>query len=988
MAKQGYNIPFAAGLDLKTDPNQVDAGKLLELENAVFRKGKRLEKRAGFPLITTAPDLTANTITTLNDGLIAVGTSLQAFDEQQARWLNQGPMQAVDLRVEPTVRLSTGQDSTDSVTAANGTTCTVYTDETGAWYQTTGQNLNSRVQLPATSTNPRVFILGNYFAISFLVIDGGIPHIKVIVVPSNGNGATQGPIDISSQVDSINAGYDGIVANNQLYLAWDGSDGGDAVRISFLRTTLTQGPTTVIVGAKGDRISLAADTSTTTPIIYVTYWSDTSNDGFTASFSASLVADLAPVQVITSKDVNVLTTIVVDSVLQIYYEVEADYAYAAIPNNSIECITCTDTGTVSSPVIFARGVGLAAKAFTMDSVVYLVMVYQSELQPTYFITTTDGTVICKLAYSNGAGYMTTQVLPSVTVQDDIAYFSYLIKSLLQSVNRNQNSDTHSNIYTQTGVNLAIVDIRGNEQLNVEISGSLHFTGGYVWQYDGVKPIEHNFHLFPDNIEVTTAGTGGDITAQDYFYIVTYEWTDAAGMLHRSTTSIPYSITTTGATSANTLNIPMLRLTAKDDVRIVIYRWSTAQQAFYQVTSVQSPELNDPSTDYLTYVDTLADEDIIGNNLLYITGGVVENVAAPAASGVAMYRGRVFVINAENRNQLIYSKQVLQGTPVEFSDLFSIYVAPTLGAQGSTGEMVAVSSMDDKLIIFKRGAIYYITGNGPLDTGIENDFSEPIFITATAGCIEPRSVVLTPQGIMFKSDKGIWLLGRDLNTTYIGAGVDDYNSQTIVSALCIPETNEVRFNLENGAVLMYDYYYGQWGTFTGIPAISACLQNNLHTFINRFGQVYQEQAGTYLDGTRPVLLSLSTSWIKLTDLQGFQRVYFMYLLGEYLSPHALQVQVAYDYNESVVQSALAQPLNTTETWGGSQSWGSGDAPWGGGDLTEQFRVFFDKQKCQAIRITINEVSQTPNGAGLTLSGLNFVVGGKATYPKLPASNSVS
>lgn len=986
--KQGFNLPFAAGLDTKTDPNQVDAGKLLVLQNTVFNKGKRLEKRNGFGLLTAAPDLTANTITTLNDGLVAVGNTLQAYDEGTGQWLEQGSMQAVDVKVSPTVRLSTNQTVVDSATAANGITCTAYQDSTGGYYQTTGANLNLRTALPATATAARVFQLGRYFIITFLATVAATPHLQYVAIPINGMGASFGPTDISAQVSSLTAGYDGYVANNQLYLAWNGSDLGGAIRLTLLRTTLTQGPTTVLAGQTADLLAITADLDQPSPSIWISYWDTTSNDGFAASFSATLVPDLAPTQIITNEDLATITAIVESSILQVYYEVDADYAYAAIENHYVRTVTCTGLGVTTSPVTVKLGAGLGAKVFDGEGGTYLILVYQSQLQPTYFLATTAGVLIAKLAYSNGGGYAANQVLPSVTTQNGLSYFSYLIKDLLQSVNKNQNATTHSNIYTQTGVNLAALDIQGTEQLSVEIAGALHFTGGFIWEYDGTAPVEHSFHLFPDNLLVTTSPAGGSITAQQYFYLVTYEWTDAAGMLQRSAPSIPYPITTTGSTSTNTLKVPTLRMTAKSGVRIVIYRWSVAQQSYYQITSITSPVLNSTSVDFITYNDTQADSAIIGNNLIYTTGGVVENIAASSAAGIALFRSRVFYIDAEDRNLLGYSKPVLENTPVEFSDLFTIFVAPTLGAQGSTGEMTAISAMDDKLIIFKRGAIYYLVGNGPNITGADNDFSEPIFITATAGCTEPRSIVQTPQGIMFKSDKGIWMLGRDLSTTYIGAAVEYFNSQNVVAALCIPGTNQVRFNLENGAVLMYDYYYGQWGTFTGIPAVSACIQNNLHTFINEFGQIFRETPGVYLDNTRHVLISLSTAWIKLTGLQGFQRAYFMYVLGEYLSPHMLQVQIAYDYNESVVQSALITPINTTEAWGDSSSWGSGDAPWGGGDLAEQARVFFDKQKCQAIRITINEVGQTPNGAGLTLSGLNFVLGAKAGYPKLEASKSVS
>ena len=234
------------------------------------------------------------------------------------------------------------------------------------------------------------------------------------------------------------------------------------------------------------------------------------------------------------------------------------------------------------------------------------------------------------------------------------------------------------------------------------------------------------------------------------------------MLYRSSPSIPVMITTTGSTSSNTIIVPTLRLTYKveNPLKIVGYRWSTAQQNYYQFTSISMPTLNSTGTNTVTIVDTLSDAEILGNNLLYTTGGVVENIGPPAFSNITLFDDRLWGVTGEDPNLLWFSKQVIESTPVEMSDLFTLYVAPTISAQGSTGPITALSTMDDKLIIFKRDAIYYINGTGPDNTGSNNQYSASIFITATVGCSNQKSIVFTPSGLLFQSDKGIWLLGRD------------------------------------------------------------------------------------------------------------------------------------------------------------------------------------------------------------------------------------
>jgi hypothetical protein len=450
---------------------------------------------------------------------------------------------------------------------------------------------------------------------------------------------------------------------------------------------------------------------------------------------------------------------------------------------------------------------------------------------------------------------------------------------------------------------------------------------------------------------------------------------------------------TADTNKITLNIPTLRLTYKqapNNARIVIYRWSLAQQIFYQITSIPSPINNDSTVDSISYIDTKNDAEIVGNLILYTTGDVYENIGAPACQTSTLYRSRLWFVDAENPNVLWYSKPVIQNTPVEFTDLQTFYVAPTIGVQGSTGPITALSSMDDKLIIFKENAIYYINGNGPDVTGANNDYSDPILVTSTVGCTNQRSIVFTPNGLMFQSNKGIWVLGRDLNTNYIGAPVEAFNSYLVISSVSVPNTNQIRFALDNGVMLMYDYYYNQWGTFTNLNSLSGIIYKSKHTFINNYNQVSVETPQLYLDGARPVLMSFTTAWAKLADLQGYQRAYFFYLLGTYKSPHTLTVSISFDYDPSVQQVSYIQPINFNPPYGDDSPYGN-QTVYGGPSAVEQWRVFLQNQRCESMQITLQE-NYDPSygvqaGAGLTLSGINFVMGVKKGYTTLKPSLSV-
>jgi hypothetical protein len=1036
MALQRQSVPinFGQGIDTKTDPYQVQVGKFLALSNSVFTTAGRLTKRNGFQNITSLPNSLQTTLTTLGGNLIATGSNLYAFSEDTDQWLPQGTVQPVQLAVQPLVRVSTSQSQPDAAITSLGLTCLVYVDTGVAYYQVsdskTGQQIVKRTALPSTATNPRAFLLGVYFIITFIATVGGTPTLQYIAIPTATPGTPNAPATIGTAA-ALTAPYDAyfVSNNNRLYVSWLFTT--TLIHTIYI-TNLLSPSVPAVLGATPNTTSLSitADVSPGINMIWVSSYDNviSAGAGQAAAYDYSLTPVVLPTEVNLGPDVVRFTTVAIDYVMTMFVEIVSTQATDPSSDIIVTDSIWTQTLMASTVVLqmaavgpftnILRSVGLASKPFVAATgVTYMLVAYGSEHQtnpddnsnqPTYFLIDSLGNIYMRLAYSNGGGYATSQVLPTVTLVNGEYLVPYLITDFLATVNKGTAlpPGTPSNaIYTQKGVNLALFSLNTFGQLSSEIAGALHLTGGMVWEYDGVKPVEFDFHVWPENIESVSSTTGGLISDVNgpYYWVFTYEWTDNAGNLHRSAPSIPYTTPLSSATSSVIFQVPTLRLTYKqpflpptnqlvtNPIRIVGYRWSTAQQIYYQFTSLTNPTLNDTTIDYVFITDTSSDAQILGNTLLYTTGGVIEDIAPPACIASALFTSRLFLIDAEDRNLLWFSKQVIESVPVEFSDLLTLYIAPTTGAQGSTGPLTALSAMDDKLIVFKADAIYYINGTGPDNTGANSTFSDPIFITSAVGCSNPQSTVLMPNGVMFQSDKGIWILGRDLSTNYIGAPVEQYNSNTVMSATAIPGTNQVRFVLDNNITLVYDYYFAQWSTHTNVSAISATLYQGSHTYLNSFGQIFQETPGLYMDGTNPVLMSLMTSWLNVAGLQGYERFYFAFLLGTYLSPFKLDVQIAYDYNSSPEQATIITPDNQSQNWGGEAQWGSGN-PWGGSVNGNVFqaRLFPQKQKCESFQLTISELYDPsfnqPPGEGLTLSGLNLVIGVKKGYRTQKASQS--
>lgn len=1014
---QAVTVNFQQGLSQGTDPFQVPIGKFERLDNSVFDKIGRLTKRNGFGQIQSLPDTTSSFVTTFNGNLTAIGRDLKSFSPGPNLWTSKGQLLPLTLSVIPVINNSSNQTQVDTAISPNGLMCLVFSEDqtvqstTQSHYKysvvdaSTGQSIIAPTRISSSfgsiSHSARVFSLSNFFVVTFgsTASGGASSHLQYFSINSFNPNSVSSVTDIStSYAPQSTVPFDGVVANNSLYLTWSGA-ANSGIKSAKLNSNFTVSAEVTIASGSASLVSVTADNTQATPIIWSSYYVNGTNSGRAVATGTNLATLFSSVEFINSASAQLtnLASVAQYGAMNLFYESSNYYPYpvtGSVSTNYIATKSFTLTGSLSAQSIVSRAVGLASKGFIVGSESYLLSVYNSNFQPSYFLMNSTGGIVSKLAYSNARGYLTTG-LPSVNVSATTATLGYLRRNQVQAINKDTNVSSVNQVagvYTQTGINAASFAF-GSQGLSVSEAGkNLNLTGGIGWAYDGNIVNENGFNVWPDYVSATNSASVGSITVQQYFYQVTYEWTDNQGNWFRSAPSIPVNVNVSSGTgTVNVIRVPTLRLTYKtsNPVKIVIYRWSQSQQTYYQTTSIDQPLLNDPSVDSVSFTDRNSDQAILGNNILYTTGGVLENIGAPPSTAVTLFDSRMWAIDAENDDLLWYSKTILDQTPVEMSDQLTRYVTPNASAQGPTGPMRCIAPMDDKLIIFKRNALYYINGTGPDSTGASSQYSEPIFITSTVGSENQNSIVLIPQGLMFQSDKGIWLLGRDLSTNYVGKDVEDFNSATVLSATAIPGTNQVRFTLDNGIVLLYDYFVGQWGTFSGISGISSTLYQNLHTYIDEYGRAFQENPGSYLDGTNPVLMSWRSGWLSLAGLQGYQRAYSMYMLGVYKSPHVLRAGVAYDYDSNVQQLATIAPTNFSGPWGSGTSWGS-ISYWGGNTSREQWEVNFQRQQCQSIQISFQEFYDpqfgVAAGAGLTMSGVAIVSGFKKGYPRnLSASN---
>lgn len=966
MAIQAQVVPivFQGGIDSKIDSKMTMPGSLTTLENGVFTKGARISKRNGYDLLGEAIIDGAASIgpsdalgvfkpNATNEELIQVGDlNAYSYSEDQSKWVDKGAISSVTSKFKSILKSYNNVLMPDCC-INSGLEFYVWRDYTDGTASGSVIDSSSGVQMflsnfgvtKALSKSKCIAIGTKFFAfyvkdstgfINFRTIDVSNPTTVSAETAIGGVAVSSGTPAFDVVSDGTNIWvcyYDG--ANIQL-LKLD-SSGATVASASFAK---------VIVNA----LTLCVSTN-----VFV-YWFNAANGTEYAVYSSALASVLAPTVIdseITDQTYKIAPIAVSSTAQKVYY---SNGPFSTL-NQKTNVADVNSSGTVSGNSVVVRSITVISKPFLYDSKIYFWGLYVSALSPITFLFDEDGKTYAKAF--NGAA-----INPNAFSLNEVPAFG---------------SDSFIFVWTVANESTLLGGARAvqfdfkdpNAYISSMLGRNLIFSGAKISAYDGKSITELGFNYPPDEelITLTPAAAGGFIADGVYQYQIVYEWMDNQGQVHRSAPSIAKQTTVFGGGGNGqvTLTIPTLRVTDKKDaageVIIQIYRTQASGTVFYNVKQNADPVLyNDTDVDSLTYVDTASNSIIASNELIYTTGDVLDNDTPPSCSILDVYQSRMVVAGLEDPLEFAYSKTQVKGEGVAFSGFFNSRVDPF------GGDISAIKLMDDKVVLFKENAIFVVSGEGPNDTGSQNNYTIPQLVTSDNGCPYPKSTVLMPLGIMYKSNKGIYLLGRGLQVDYIGSQVEDYNSQDITSAELIQDKNQVRFLTSSGLTLVYDYFFKQWSTFTNHEGKDAVIWKGVYHYLRNSGQVYAESAA-FLDNATGIVLKAATAWLKMAGIQGFQRVRKIGFLGEYKSAHQLQIRVGYDYKPAYQDT---YNFDATTVIASSAN-------------TYQFRQALKQQKCDSLRIEISDTA--PTGESYNMSDISLEVGVKPGINRLKAAQTI-
>jgi hypothetical protein len=975
--KQIIDLPLVGGVNSKTTPKGVRPPELLTLNNGRYLKEGRIDKSYGYQNLGQAIDSgTLNTPTALgairDELLMFSADKIYSYSEQDAKWYDKGQVSASTTSLNAITASPVDSEGVDVIVQDNIKVAT-WLEGTTYYYsvfdQLTGSTIVNRTTLAtsAGSVYPRLASLSNYIYIFY----NDSTNLKYVRIPTS-NPSTTSSGTLYATLDSSGA-FDVMGISSHLYVFFK-ITGVSTARISKVDEDLTVVATNTIASTDPSTYDTTAvyafNSEDQNEDLVALGWVDGSNNVKTVIYNTSLVQEFSPETIETLANVDKLI-IANDSTdgssVGYFYSVSA----ADSKNYYTKKASVPVGGTAGSPAVLLRSVGIASKAIYHNDIGYFNVLHDSTLQATYFTVNTDGRIIAKFSAGVGGSHSTLRRPSNFTALDSTDYvWGAFKKGRVQSEN--------ATLFADRSPQFATLSLDTSKSfVNFPVNDDLIISGGVLQSYDGESTTEYGFHLYPEDVSTAKLTSTGSIPNGTYLIYALYEWIDARGVRHQSAPSVAETVTFSGSEDAVDVTVPALRLTEKSSdtaissraaVKVRIFITEAGGTVPYFAAEADNPDIL--TTDTVTIQLTSDPASGTSNEILYTSGGALENIAAPAHKYAFTHDNRIVALTP---NEVRFSKQIVRNAGVGFNEDFAITIDP-LG-----GEIVAGASMDQYMIIFKETATWAISGSGPNDLGQDDGFGEPQLISSDIGCKDVKSILQTPDGVICKSNKGIYLLDRGLALTYIGDKVEEFNSATVTSSDILKTSNEVRFVTDADKTLVYNYYFKRWATQDTPAALDATTWKTDQYVYLTSTKVLQEDSTTYLRDGSYVPTTIRTGWINLAGIQGYQRVYKLGILGTYHSNHTFSIKYFYDYSDIAkdTDTVTAATLVNTALYGDSATYGD-DNFYGGSENDEvyQTRNHVPRQKSQAISFELQDALIGANiGQGFSLEGLSLEIGVK-------------
>ena len=275
-------------------------------------------------------------------------------------------------------------------------------------------------------------------------------------------------------------------------------------------------------------------------------------------------------------------------------------------------------------------------------------------------------------------------------------------------------------------------------------------------------VEIGFALEPALLGATAAvGSGGLTSSATYQWLFVFEWIDMYGRRHRSAASSVWRQSLGASENEVAFTISALdwsqRLnvapgTEPPSVVLHAYRTEANRTTPYRRATPTSgaPIAYSFSSGVITWTDRISDTNLRTQEIVYIDGGVLDNVLAPSARYVAASDERTLLGGLWDRSIVQFSKIRVPGEPEQFADSPAFQVP-------LKGECTGVAYQDGSWLAFTDRTIAVITGDGPNDQGTGDFFVRTI--VTDRGHVDGAPLLETALGVIYRSRRGLELVPR-------------------------------------------------------------------------------------------------------------------------------------------------------------------------------------------------------------------------------------
>ena len=967
------SLPLTRGADPAHDSKLLEMGRLQRLDNAVFSTTGSIQKAGGY----TDLDLTARSgtnpttlrnVAAQGDNLVIDADQGLYVGQNKTTWLESNFTRAVVERKQisalpgnptavDTCELggrrhvavvdgynglllyswdvsSTGEMTavrTAEVVSATATYCKLVSDGTSVWLiyadssggtgyiytkkvDSGGYGLGTRYALTSgagiagpldatySSANTRVYLS---------LYDGTVFRFGYFDIASPGSGMA-----LAGAGSYAVSGYSAICVSGSYVFTAYARTGGNGVRMRVTGLDCTTGATesSIATGTYGYGISLVSLGSGDCKLFYTTGASTAATD-------------------MVSKAATYSSALAVTGTAQTYYGYRWVSRGVLISSKTYAWAVYSDV--TDARTVFLRGENAADDVSAPNT-------YSERAVAAVF---------------NGCGFSGPDAMPSVVAS---YYTSYWFCPLARVA-----SQTDAAHLTYSLENVGVSLLATGTFYDLEVLGSCStgklamFAASVPFVFDGATLFSGGFQNAPSLKFNASSGASG-IDAGTYQYTAVFEYVDASGKRWLSGSGVPITVTLAGAKGQVDINVyAPLQADRMRSCSVLLYRTEASGVVFYlaKVAAVTYPG------GVVTVSDTTTNASLIGQPVVYTTGGVLDNEPWPGCRHIIRHQDRFWFVGLDDPYLLQYTDEEDEQYAPATNQYYQVRVPSTLGV------ICTAASVGDRLLILCERGAWVLSGEGLDRTGQNSTFQPLMQFPTVAGAVKHRApcALMTREGVWYRSGEGIRCIGPDFQMVVdeqgrpLGSDVDTYASD-LRAIIQHPTNGRVQFSC-SADVLVWDQAFRQWSRFAGVLERGATVLGS--TVYGASFIAVHTHGGTSRNGSGFSMV-IDTGWLKFAGVQGFQRLQQALLLGTNpgTTSETTLLEVAYDYSDSFATEA---------------TYSVPDAP---GPV--QSRWLLARQKCTAARFRFTTAASTNQ---IAYSDLAFVVGLKRGGSKLPAAQSV-